>query len=129
METSTATALVVDDNYFNRDLFKLALEHVGYTVLEAENGLIALNLLKEHIFDLLVVDLAMPELDGASLVRQIRKEERHKRMIIVVVTANHHLATHNVDLDADYFMYKPIDIAEFAPFTQRLMNYKNNQTD
>jgi CheY-like chemotaxis protein len=125
MENTSSTALVVDDNYFNRDLFKLALEHVGYVVLEAENGLIALNMLKESNFDLLVVDLAMPELDGASLIRKIREGEGHERMIIVVVTANHHLATNEVD--ADYVMYKPINIAEFAPFTQRLMNYKNNQ--
>lgn len=127
MDNSTPTALVVDDNYFNRDLFKLALEHVGYVVLEAENGLIALNMLKESEFDLLVVDLAMPELDGVSLIRKIREGEGHERMIIVVVTANHHLATNEVD--ADYVMYKPINIAEFAPFTQRLMNYRKNQVD
>lgn len=124
---AATTALVVDDNYFNRDLCTLALEHVGYKVTEAENGVKALAVLDHQTFDLLVLDLAMPELDGASVIRRIREQKVHYRMTIIVITANHHLATDEVGLSADYLMYKPIDIEEFARFATRLVNYKSSQ--
>jgi CheY-like chemotaxis protein len=123
------TALVVDDNYFNRDLCKLALEHVGYAVLEAENGIEALAVLEKQTFDLLVLDLAMPELDGSGVIRHIRKQEKHHKMTIIIITANHHMATSEVNLSADYLMYKPIDIEEFAHFAQRLVNFKSTRSD
>jgi hypothetical protein len=43
----------------------------------------------------------------------------------IVITANHYMATDEVDLNADYVMYKPIDIEEFALFAQRLVAFKN----
>jgi CheY-like chemotaxis protein len=126
METITASsALVVDDNYFNRDLCTLALEHVGYQVVEAEDGIEALSILAKQTFDLLVVDLAMPQMDGATVIRKMRQQEIHNKMIVIVITANHHMATDEVDLSADYVMYKPIDIEEFALFAQRLVALKN----
>jgi CheY-like chemotaxis protein len=116
-------ALVVDDNYFNRDLCKLALEHVGYTVTEAENGLEAVNLLNQHRYDLLLLDLAMPEMDGPSVIRAIRQKMPHPRMCIVVMTANPHMAMHEeVELNADYVMYKPIDVVAFSKLLERLRN-------
>lgn len=127
MDTTTATtALIVDDNYFNRDLCTIALEHVGYEVEDAENGIEALRMLEKDTYDLLVVDLAMPELDGASVISQIRTQPRHEQMTIIVLTANHHMATTEVDLNADYVMYKPIDIEEFSRFALRLTNMKKS---
>ena len=121
---TTATALVVDDNYFNRDLCTLALEHVGYEVFEAKDGLEALKVLETQSFGLLVLDLAMPELDGAGVIRQIRQKEMYSSMTVVVLTANHHMATDEIDLSADYLMLKPIDVNDFAQFAQRLVNHK-----
>lgn len=116
-------ALVVDDNFFNRDLCKLALEHVGYRVMEAENGIEAVNLLKQHRYDLLLLDLAMPEMDGPSVIREVRQKMLHSRMCIVVMTANPHMAMHEeVELNADYVMYKPIDVVAFSKLLERLRN-------
>lgn len=113
-------ALVVDDNWFNRDLSTLALTHVGYSVTEAEDGLQALALLEKRTFDLLVLDLVMPEMDGATLLRQIRKHPVHRKMQVVVMTANPHMTTDEVGCDADFLMYKPININQFAEFAKRL---------
>lgn len=117
------TALIVDDNFFNRDLCSLALQHVGYTVTEAENGVEAVNLLKQGRYDLLLLDLAMPEMDGLSVIREIRLNRLHPRMCIMVMTANPHMALHEeVEIAAEYVMYKPIDIVAFSQLLERLRN-------
>src|SRR5215510_1141581 len=86
-----ATALVVDDNFFNRDLCRMALEHVGYEVHEAEDGRNALSVLVRRSFDLLVLDLAMPDIDGLSVIREIVDQPKHKKMCILVITAHSHM--------------------------------------
>lgn len=114
------TALIVDDNYYNRDLVALALKHIEYEVNEAEDGAAALKLLDERSFNLLVLDLAMPSMDGTQVIAEIRKNQRHTKMCILVMTANPHMVTPSVDLGADYIMYKPININEFVEFARRL---------
>jgi CheY-like chemotaxis protein len=120
-ETLLPTALIVDDNYYNRDLCRLALEHAGFSVSEAETGLAALNVLKDQTFDLLILDLAMPELNGVGVIRQLSHQPKHEDMSIVVMTANPHMATEEVDLQVDFVLYKPIDIIDFTAFVQRLV--------
>lgn len=117
----TAHALIVDDNYFNRDLASLALRHVGYQVMEADNGAEALEVLQANQFNLLVLDLAMPEMDGLTLLRRLRLQSGNTQMVIVVMTANPHMATSDVASEVDFVMYKPIDVNEFAHFAQRLI--------
>lgn len=112
-------ALVVDDNFYNRDLARLALDNVGFEVSEAENGRDALTKLQHDNFDLMVLDLAMPELDGVGVITEVRRHTRHNQMKIVVVTANAHMAD-SIEREADFVMYKPIDIAQFVTFLRRL---------
>jgi CheY-like chemotaxis protein len=120
MEANRVTALIVDDNYFNRDLCALALEHVGYQVSHAVNGLEAINILQEQKFDLLILDLEMPELDGRGVMREIRNKDTHDTMTIIVMTANAHMATDEVDMIVDFVVYKPIDVNEFSQLAARL---------
>lgn len=119
-ESDNPVTLVVDDNYFNRDLCRIALDHIGYEVVEAENGRQALDLLQDRTFPLLVIDLAMPEVDGLSVIREVRRQEQHRSMHIVAMTAHSHLATSEVSEIADLVMYKPIQIESFVVFLQRL---------
>lgn len=114
-------ALVVDDNFYNRDLCRMALEHVGYIVVEAENGREALATLANRSFNLLVLDLAMPEVDGLSVIREICDKTEHKKMQILVVTAHAHMSYNLIDVGADFIMHKPIDIEAFSRFSQRLI--------
>lgn len=112
------TALVVDDNFYNRDLSRLALEHVGYQVSEAENGAIAVEMLEKDTFDLMVLDLAMPELSGVDVLREIKN--RYAPMSIIVMTANPHMVIEDVESQVDLVMYKPIDITGFVKLVDRL---------
>ena len=120
-EVTTRSALIVDDNYYNRDLSAIALKHSGYTVDEANNGLEALSLLQQRRFDLLILDLAMPEMNGTELLRQLSAHNLMQNMCVVVMTANPHMALGDVvDEYADYVLFKPIDIMEFTRFAKRL---------
>ena len=114
------TALVVDDNFFNRHIFHIALESVGYTVSESEDGVHSVAVLNEKTFDLLVLDLQMPTLDGRAVLKLVRANPLHKNMRVIVVTANAHMATEDIDEMADYIMHKPIDVVEFSEFVRRL---------
>lgn len=118
--TPKHSALIVDDNWYNRDVFRIALENADYNVTEAENGQDGLDHLEKRTFNLLVLDLQMPGIDGQTVLKTIRQQERHSKMRIVVVTANPHMATEAVDEMADHVMQKPIDVVSFARFTQRL---------
>lgn len=114
------TALIIDDNWYNRDLFNMALQNAGYLVVEAEDGHIGLSMLEAQKFALLVLDLHMPDIDGFEVLRRVRHQPLYDAMRVVVVTANAHLATEDVRDLADYVMFKPIDIMEFSRFTKRI---------
>jgi CheY-like chemotaxis protein len=113
-------ALIVDDNYYNRDVAGLALKHAGYEVMEAEDGREALNILDKNNFDLLLLDLAMPEVSGMGVLQELRTQPQHKKMCVIIMTANPHMAMGEIDTMADFTMYKPIDVMEFTRFIQRL---------
>jgi CheY-like chemotaxis protein len=114
------TALVIDDNWYNRDIFRIALENAGYRVTAAESGQNGLDLLAQQLFDLLVLDLQMPGIDGREVLNIVRSQPKHCKMRVIVVTANPHMATDKVDNLADHVMHKPIDVVSFSQFTKRL---------
>ena len=65
--------LVVDDEAKIRSIIKKYAEFEGYSVTEATDGMAAVNICKEHDFDIIIMDIMMPELDGFSACREIRK--------------------------------------------------------
>ena len=68
-------ALIVEDNQINMLIAKKFLGKWGIQTIEAVNGLNALNVLKENTFDLLLIDLEMPEMDGHQLIKELRKNK------------------------------------------------------
>ena len=121
MTLSRPTALVADDNYFNRDLCRLALEDAGYNVIDAIDGKNTLERLSEQPFDLLVLDLAMPELTGIEVIQKMAHQTSNQPTTMVVMTANPHMATGEVQEVADFILYKPIDVLAFANLARRLL--------
>jgi GAF domain-containing protein/DNA-binding response OmpR family regulator/anti-sigma regulatory factor (Ser/Thr protein kinase) len=79
--------LVVDDDAALRQLLRRMLEPEGYTVVEAENGRVALELLRDMTPSVILLDLMMPEMDGFEFVAEFRRHEAGRAIPIVVVTA------------------------------------------
>jgi PAS domain S-box-containing protein len=87
--------LLVEDNEMNRFIAIQSLNYVGCKVTEAENGLEAINQLKTGDFDLVLMDIQMPEMDGMEATKQIRNK-LGKNVPIVALTAN--AFKHDIDL-------------------------------
>ncbi|HUX39595.1 MAG TPA: response regulator [Rectinemataceae bacterium] len=86
-EPRSPRALVVDDSANTREIEKSILELEGYEVECAEDGIEALELLKEKDFDVILSDIEMPRMDGITMIGNIRKDAAHARTPIVVVTS------------------------------------------
>ena len=65
--------LLLDDNPSLRHMIKIAMENAGYTVLEAVNGLDGLTKAQETVFDCIVTDLKMPQMDGLAFIQELKK--------------------------------------------------------
>lgn len=110
---------VADDNAANRVVVRGMLEMLGYPSDEATHGKELLDLLKENTYDLLLVDLKMPEMDGLAATREIRKQALQAKdyphpVRIVAVTADAMLGDRDRCLAAgmDEYLAKPIKIQE-----------------
>jgi adenylate cyclase len=87
----TASLLVVDDNELNRDMLTRRLERLGYDVSCAENGIEALKLLKTESFDLLLLDVIMPLMDGFEVLEQLKAEPLLRDIPVIVLSASDQL--------------------------------------
>ena len=76
--------LVTDDALVNRMIVKKHIEKLGYQVLEAENGRVAIEVLKAHSVALIFMDIEMPEMDGFTASAKIRKDNLSKAPIIAL---------------------------------------------
>nr|WP_246848042.1 response regulator [Sphingomonas beigongshangi] len=82
----TSTIMTVDDSPSMRMLLRAALTDLGYQVLEAEDGVHALERLDGVQPDLLITDINMPRLDGFGLIERVREQDRHRNLPILVLT-------------------------------------------
>ena len=92
MDSSTGKdqplALIVDDNAVNRNVTGQMLRRLGWTSVQVESGLLALEQLKSRTFDLLLLDLRMQEMDGEETCRRIRNDLGLTDLTIVAYTAH-----------------------------------------
>jgi len=83
-----ARILLVEDNQINQEVACELLRDAGFSVEVAENGLIAVEKVKIHPYDIVLMDMQMPIMDGVSATLEIRKDPRFKDLPIVAMTAN-----------------------------------------
>lgn len=83
--------LIVEDNEVNRQIIELLIKRMGYTPISARKGIDAVNIMKEKIFNLILMDIQMPEMDGYEVTEKIRK--KNKNIPIIALTADVTLQT------------------------------------
>ncbi len=79
--------LVVDDNRINRMQLQRALEQQGHTVALAENGRQALEMARAGSYDLMLLDIIMPELDGYQVLEQLKQDQQLREIPVIVISA------------------------------------------
>jgi two-component system, chemotaxis family, chemotaxis protein CheY len=108
------SVLVVDDSKLARDLVAYMVGAGGYAVEVASDGADALERLSASTFDLALVDLNMPIMNGYELIRRIRADASFGSMAIVIVSTEAEAAdkTRGVEAGADLFLVKPVKESE-----------------
>ncbi len=82
----TLTVLTVDDSRTIRDMLKRSLVSAGFRVLQAEDGLHGLELLKAETPDVILTDINMPRLDGFGFIAALRQDKERRTLPILVLT-------------------------------------------
>src|SRR5262249_2274263 len=100
--------LVVDDERNVRMMYRTALETEGYVVIGADSGVTALEEFKQTKFDLAVLDLRMPEMDGLDLLEQMRKKNITTPTLIITAYGDVPNAVKAMKLGAIDFLAKPV---------------------
>ncbi len=78
--------MTVDDSRTMRDMVSYTLKDAGYNVLEAEDGVEALTVLKTQKADIIITDLNMPNMDGITLIQSLRAENDYRATPILMLT-------------------------------------------
>ena len=108
------TILIADDHDDNRELMQLLLSSAGYQVREARNGSECLAIAREHLPDLIVMDLSMPELDGWGVFRELKADGRTIEIPWMAVTAH-------ADLDRGEALKTGFNAYVSKPFTSDIL--------
>jgi CheY-like chemotaxis protein len=117
------TILVVEDYDDVRQMLKVLLESEKFHVLEAGSGSEALEVIKDDHPDVILMDLALPGVDGFEAMRRIRAVDGFQNTPIIVLTAYTGPSTYETAFRAgsDYFMAKPIDFDELAALLKQIL--------
>ncbi len=102
--------LIVDDNAMNRDLLSRQLARHGYIVATASNGVEALDALQRQSFDLVLLDVIMPEMDGVETLHRIKGDERLRDIPVIMLSSLDEVdsAIRCIELGAEEYLAKPV---------------------
>ena len=121
--------LVVDDNEMNRDMLSRRLSRRGHTVKTAEDGHIALDLIDQNSFDVILLDIMMPEISGIEVLKTLRQSYSHADLPIIMATAK----SENEDviealkLGANDYVTKPLDFPVVLARVNTQLSLKHSQ--
>ena len=104
--------LVVDDEQNIRAMIRKYAEFDGYAVEEAGDGMEAVEKFRAGAFDLIIMDVMMPELDGFSACREIRKADEQVPIIMLSARGEEYDRIHGVELGVDDYVVKPFSPRE-----------------
>ncbi len=103
--------LVVDDAAANRDVLSRQLKRQGYEVATAEDGRQALDQLRAAAFDLVLLDIMMPEMDGYEVLQRLKADEALRHVPVIMISASHELESvvRCIEMGAEDFLPKPFE--------------------
>lgn len=111
--TAPRLVLVVDDESRMRRFIRMNMELEGYQIIEAENGLVALEQIRQHTPDLVIMDVMMPEMDGFETLKLLR-EISTVPVILLTVKSDEDDKIQGLSLGADDYVTKPFSPRELV---------------
>ena len=117
------TVLIVEDNELNMKLFNDLLEAHGYRVLQTRDGLSALEIVRQHMPDLIIMDIQLPHVTGLELIQQLKADAALAAIPIMAVTA--YAGREDEEriraAGADAYVSKPISVVRFLEQVNALL--------
>jgi CheY-like chemotaxis protein len=131
MVQRTFSLLLVDDEEANRLLLRRRLEQDGYLVTEAENGRKALEVMRVERFDLVLLDMYMPEMDGLSTLDAIMSDDTLRKVPVVMLTASNtrEHVVHCLSMGAADYLIKPVNPVELKQRVRRCLEARAVQIE
>lgn len=117
------TFLVVEDYDDSRDMLKFVLEDKGYRVVEAKDGLEAIECVEKYSPDLILMDVSLPKMAGLEATKEIRKLANAEHIPIICVTAHSgDVPKKAIEVGCKEVVAKPIDIGKLPDIIARYLN-------
>lgn len=125
MDIYKATVLVVEDNKDSQEVLWRILRHLRIQTSVVPSSEDAINLLEVQQYDLAVIDLSLPKLDGWGLLNYIRHQPFIASLPTIAITAYHspELAVKAIDAGFDAYFPKPLDTAQFIHRVQNIITH------
>ncbi len=103
--------LVVDDNDMNRDLLSRHLKGQGHSVTVAENGREALSMIRAHTFDVVLLDIMMPEMDGYQVLQHLKSSDAWRDIPVIMISALNEMnsVVRCIEMGAEDYLSKPFN--------------------
>jgi DNA-binding response OmpR family regulator len=127
IDFSGMRVLVVDDEARMIDFIRMNLELEGFQVLEARNGLEALDMVRKHIPDLIILDIMMPQLDGFETLRMLR-EFSGTPVIMLTAKDEEEDKVRGLELGADDYVTKPFGARELVSRVKAVLRRSHSAT-
>jgi two-component system chemotaxis response regulator CheY len=126
MPEGKRTILVVDDDPDARDFFITVLEDHGYATVPARDGNEALARLGEHSFDLVTLDVTMPEKSGVGVYRRLKEDEAYQKIPVIIITGvsddfKHFISSRRKVPPPEGYLSKPVEPEELVRMVGQLM--------
>ncbi|HZK43556.1 MAG TPA: PAS domain S-box protein [Syntrophomonadaceae bacterium] len=121
--------LIVEDNKVNSKILTYMLKNIDYESLSVKNGKECLAILEKHDFDLILMDMQMPVLDGYKTTKIIRKNYKKPDIPIIALTAfaMNGDAKRCIEAGCDYYLPKPVNIASLSLALDKLLSDKQDK--
>jgi sigma-B regulation protein RsbU (phosphoserine phosphatase) len=129
METEHGRLLVVDDNEMNRDMLSRRLSRQGHTVEVAADGLRALELIDQEAYDVILLDIMMPGIDGYQVLEQLRARHAPADLPVIMATAKDHSedVVKALQMGANDYVTKPLDFTVVLARVQTQLSLKKSR--
>jgi two-component system cell cycle response regulator DivK len=121
--------LLVEDNEDNRDMMKFLLERAGYVVSTANTGLEGLSAARHEKPDVILMDLSMPDMDGWTAAKEIKKNPALADVPLIAVTAHTLPGDRRRAFDSgfDSYISKPINVRMFDVMVAKVLEEKSQK--
>jgi two-component system response regulator ResD len=129
MEQYTPRILVVDDEDRIRRLVRMYLERNAFDIEEAEDGQEALNKALTNRYDLIILDLMLPSLDGREVCSQLRQQGLETPIIMLTASGDEMSRIHGFELGADDYVVKPFSPRELVMRVKALLKRSSHMVD